>query len=170
MGNNKWGFKVKESFKMEFLLQHLRDLQQKLGRTPTTADINAAHREGLRAGKRLPSHHVYNQKFDGFDDALRNAGIDPTNHPGPSQELAQTRGGIRMELLKFIADRESRGEKITPRSLRDAIYSREVRISTTAFRRLYTNEGNSLLVLGAVKVRKSSLANGPPLTSPRARR
>lgn len=171
MGKNKWRFKVKESFKMDFLLQHLRDLQQKLGRTPTTSDIDTAHREGLRAGKRLPSHHVYNQRFDGLSEALGIAGgMDLANCKRSSLELAQTPGGIRKELLKFFADCDSRGEEVTPTSLGHAIHSAKLRISPTAFNDHYRNPGNALLVLGRGKVRRSSIANGPPLTSPRARR
>lgn len=159
------------AFTFELLLEHLHNLQQKLGRTPSAEDVDLAHTDALRMGKRFPSSSVYYERFDGLNDALKNANINPANNRRSSSELAYTRGGIRAELLKFIADCRSRGEKVSPTSLHYAIHhSGKIRISPAAFKRHYGNEGNALLILGAIKVRRGSIANGPPLTSPRARR
>jgi hypothetical protein len=162
--------KKKVLFSNEFLLEHLRNLDKKLGRAPTRKDVSLAHKEGRRIGINLPTNSVYNYRFGGHNASLEKADIKPAQQCSSYLESADTPGEIRKALLEFFADCRKQGIKISAKTLWVALSSGKLRISPTAFKNLYGTPKNALLIYGVSKVRGGLLANDLAIYSPRARR
>jgi transcriptional regulator NrdR family protein len=64
----------RQKYSNEYLLNHLRELSEQLGRTPYTRDIDE-DRDG--------STHLYQVRFGSFYNAIKAAGLIPTKTGGP---------------------------------------------------------------------------------------